>query len=244
MKARMTAKRGFLACVFLSAPLLASALACNKVEDSSVKGFPKRKCVPADSTQTGVAGASDSESASDPTKGCSDSAGGPPGGFGGKGGKFERTHRVLIVGLDPRNADPNDPTIPKGLTPELILKGLEGAAVKIAESGTPAELCLISPVVKVAEEILRGCFKKERYDVIVVGAGIRTIEANVELLESVVNTTHMMSPFAAMGFNKNPVDSAEVAARILAKLDANKPNGKPSTDTTPVKPEEPIPEAP
>lgn len=137
-------------------------------------------------------------------------------GCGGSGAASSRS--VLIVGIAPEAVDLTDPSLPPGLTAEMIRQGLTDAQTQIAAAGDHADLCMILPD-DTAEATVHGCFGTHpMYDAVVVGAGIRLPTKNLILFENVVNAIHGDARSAAIGFNMNPTDSAVAAERVLAKF--------------------------
>ena len=130
----------------------------------------------------------------------------------------ETNRSVLIVGIAPEAVDLTDPSLPPGLTVEIIRQGLVNAQAEIAAAGDHADLCMIQPDAT-AEATVHGCFATHPdYDAVVVGAGIRLPPNNLILFENVINTIHRDARFAAIAFNVNPADSAAAAERVLAKF--------------------------
>jgi hypothetical protein len=57
--------------------------------------------------------------------------------------------------------------------------------------------------------------KANRYEVIVIGGGIRKPPELLWMFEQVVNVVREHAPGAAIAFNTNPTDSADAAKRWL-----------------------------
>ncbi len=131
-------------------------------------------------------------------------------------GESEGGLNVLIVGETPESVDVSDPSLPPGLTPEIIQKGLDEAVAEIEASGNHADLCLILPD-STAEANVLNCLRSERYQGVVIGAGIRLPPSHLLFFEDVINAVHRGARWAGIAFNVNPKDSANAAGRALAK---------------------------
>ena len=67
-----------------------------------------------------------------------------------------------------------------------------------------------SPVVVVQDHL-----QQKRFDVVLIGAGIRTIPGNFLLFEKLINVVHAHAPQAKLCFNTKPTDTAEAVQRWL-----------------------------
>ena len=121
---------------------------------------------------------------------------------------------VLIIGVDPRVVDPDDPAVPRGTTPESIARGLEETLADMHGRGWTAAHCAILPDDDV-ETTIADCLRQRAWDVVVIGAGVRMPPQNLQLFERVVNSVHRGAPNAQIAFNTNPRDSADAAKRWL-----------------------------
>ena len=122
--------------------------------------------------------------------------------------------RVLLVGLDPSTVDYSDPALPPGMNAEKIDAGIKFALADITKRGWLAESCLINPdetAVSTIEHRLSG----NRYDCVVIGAGVRLPPNRLALFEAMVNAIHRSAPQTAIAFNTRPEDSGAAAARWI-----------------------------
>jgi hypothetical protein len=104
------------------------------------------------------------------------------------------------------------PDVPNPMTPDEVRSGLAAAQEKVKAAGHPLDLCLLlgdGQDEALIERTLRG----QRYDIIVVGAGIRLQPKHHLLFERVVNLVHRHAPGAAIGFNTTPIDTADAVLR-------------------------------
>lgn len=121
------------------------------------------------------------------------------------------TRSVLIIGEDPASIDFDSPDMPPGVTAKSIHDGLNGSRDRLIASGVDATILLTNGAdtigAQVAEALAQG-----RYDVVVIGAGLRVLPDLVEQFEILINTLHHDAPQARIAFNNEPKDS-DVAAR-------------------------------
>lgn len=117
---------------------------------------------------------------------------------------------ILIIGEDPAGIDFDAPGGPEGVTADSIREGLNGARDRLREEGHEAEILWThAPRIEVEASEALG---RRRWDVVVVGAGLRTLPPMAEAFERLMNVIHAEAPGARLAFNSNPADS-DVAAR-------------------------------
>jgi hypothetical protein len=122
--------------------------------------------------------------------------------------------KVLLVGFDPATVDFSDPALPPGMNAEKIHAGVKLALADMAERGWLAENCFINPdetAVPTVERLLA----VNRYDCVVIGAGVRLPPSRLGVFEAVVNAIHRAAPQAAIAFNTRPENSGAAAARWI-----------------------------
>ena len=117
--------------------------------------------------------------------------------------------RVLVLGLDPR-------TVP-GYDPEPVVAAIERGQRRFDELGIPCRLELLPYDEGAAAQEARivELLRREPYECVVVGGGIRTDEERPETFELVVNLVRRHAPQAAIAFNSRPDDTADAARRWL-----------------------------
>ena len=122
---------------------------------------------------------------------------------------------ILVIGVDPDAVDYSDPALPPGLTADKVKAGLAAVHDRFAARGDRADQCMLaldgSGAATVAARV-RGA----AYDCVVIGAGLRKPEGNLELFEAVINAVHQHAPQAAIAFNTRPDDTVQAADRALA----------------------------
>lgn len=122
--------------------------------------------------------------------------------------------RVLLIGLEPEAVDTSDPDLPPGITHEKIAAGIATALATMRERGWHGAFCSLLPDDSAAETIRTTL--AERWDCIVIGAGIRVPSKGLDLFERVINAVHEGAPGTPIAFNTNPENTADAAARWLA----------------------------
>ena len=124
--------------------------------------------------------------------------------------------RTLLVGYEPDAVDYSDPALPPGMTADKIRAGIAVALKECAARGWQADVCLVQPDDTAGPTVERQ-LASTVYDCVVIGAGVRLPPRSLGVFEAIVNAVHEAAPGAAIAFNTRPEDSAEAAARCLAK---------------------------
>lgn len=118
---------------------------------------------------------------------------------------------VLLVGWDP---DVVDYSKWPGLTPEKLRSGLEGDRDKMNTLGYDAKLGLINNADTASDSVITFLAEK-KYDCVLIGAGVRTVDEYILLFETLVNIVHQYAPQAKICFNTGPFDSVDAVKRWL-----------------------------
>jgi hypothetical protein len=124
--------------------------------------------------------------------------------------------RILFVGQKPETVDFSDPSLPPGFDAAKINAGIAVAVEKIAERGWQGDTCMITPD-DAGRSMLTRQLAEASYDCVVIGGGLRLPPKSLALFETVVNVVHQGAPKAAIAFNTRPEDTADAAARALAR---------------------------
>jgi hypothetical protein len=75
------------------------------------------------------------------------------------------------------------------------------------------QICLLD-LGETAESVLSDTLSREKFDCIMVGAGVRTLPQHTFLFEKIINTIHQKaSPSSKLCFNTNPADTVEAVLR-------------------------------
>ena len=117
--------------------------------------------------------------------------------------------RVLAIGIEPGNADYS--AFPQ-LTPELVRNYIEAQLLRLRGLGYEITSCLVD-LDEAAEAAVTSALRDERFDCIVIGAGLREPKERLLLFEKVLNVVHRLAPEAASCFNTAPADTAEAVQR-------------------------------
>lgn len=123
-----------------------------------------------------------------------------------------QSKKVLLVGIDPKKLDFTK--IPN-LTEQELSKALETQKQKLITAGYDAEWCLVD-LGKTAEKTVKDKLSKEEYNLVLIGAGIRTLPDNFILFENLINIIHQYAPNSQMGFNTNQNDT-EISVKRRVK---------------------------
>lgn len=117
--------------------------------------------------------------------------------------------RVLIVGLKPECVDFSKT---KGLTPEKLMAALNGEIAALNALGYDAGMQM-TDAGETAENVVTARLEQERYDCVVIGAGVRTFPEHFLLFEKLINVVHRSAPAAKICFNTGPGDTAAAVQR-------------------------------
>lgn len=121
---------------------------------------------------------------------------------------------VLIIGEDPSLIDFRAPGVPEGMSAEKVMAGLNGSADRLRAKGHEARILLTRDADSVDEQVSQ-VLLQGTYDVIVVGAGLRTLPPMAAQFERLINVLHRLAPESRFAFNGEPDDSDEAALRWL-----------------------------
>lgn len=117
--------------------------------------------------------------------------------------------RVLLVGL---KASVVDYTKWPELSPAKLEAAFERVRSDLDAEGFHAVWCLTDSG-ETAEAEVADALQRERPDVVLVGAGVRTDPEHHLLFEKLINRIHREAPGAAIAFNTSPFDSVEAVRR-------------------------------
>jgi hypothetical protein len=122
--------------------------------------------------------------------------------------------RVLIIGEDPALIDFDAPDAPKDMSAAKVMDGLNGSVARLQAVGHEAELLLTRDAASVEAQVSR-TVQGGSYDVIVIGAGLRTLPNMTGQFEQLMNVLRDKSPKSKLAFNSRPDDSDAAALRWL-----------------------------
>lgn len=121
---------------------------------------------------------------------------------------------ILIIGEDPSLIDFDAPGAPEDMSAEKVMAGLNGSMDRLNAAGYDAALLLTTEEAPVDDQVARALARKS-YDVIVIGAGLRTLPVMADKFERIMNALHEKAPGARLAFNSQPDDSDAAALRWL-----------------------------
>ena len=121
---------------------------------------------------------------------------------------------ILVIGVDPNAVDDSDPASPPGLSADKVKAGLAAVQQQFEARGDRADQCMLA-LDGPGEATVAAQLTAAAYDCVVIGAGLRKPEPNLELFEAVINAVHRHAPGAVIGFNTRPQDTVEAADRAL-----------------------------
>jgi len=121
---------------------------------------------------------------------------------------------VLVVGLDPTLIDFSDPGYPPGMDATKVFAGIKSSEDELTSLGYSVQTCL-TDFGETAEAVVQNQLKGNRWDCVMIGAGVRTNPSNFMLFEKVINVVHEHAPQAKLCFNQLPSDIAEAVKRWL-----------------------------
>jgi hypothetical protein len=116
---------------------------------------------------------------------------------------------VLMIGLDPEVVEYSRWP---GLTADKLLGALRADEAKLNSLGYEASICFVDRG-ETAEKVVQETLGKQKYDCIMIGAGVRTDAEHFLLFEKLINLVHQHAPDAKICFNTGPTDSAEAVQR-------------------------------
>lgn len=121
---------------------------------------------------------------------------------------------ILIIGEDPAQIDFDADDAPKGMSADKVMDGLNGSVERLEAAGHTARLLLTKDETTV-EGQARTALADGAFNVIVIGAGLRTLPPMAAQFEKLINVLHAEAPDARLAFNSNPADSDAAALRWL-----------------------------
>jgi len=121
---------------------------------------------------------------------------------------------VLIIGLDPVLIDFSQSGYAPGMNAAKVLAGLKSSEEELAQLGYVVQTCL-TDFGETAEAVLQSKLRQERFDCILIGAGVRANPRNFLLFEKMINVVHAHAPHAKLCFNTLPSDTAAAVRRWL-----------------------------
>lgn len=120
--------------------------------------------------------------------------------------------KIFLIGLDPAVVDFS--AFPS-LTYEKLSASLTAQQQGLLDMGFDAGWCLVDRG-ETAESVVRTALSAKQYDVVLIGAGVRTSPSHFLLFERLINIVHEHAPTSKICFNTNPDDTKDAVLRWLA----------------------------
>jgi hypothetical protein len=121
--------------------------------------------------------------------------------------------KVLLIGIDPKLIDANLSTATTGWDANRVRAAAQAANKRLVELGYELQSCLLDPR-WTDESVVSDTLSREKFDCIMVGAGVRVLSQNTILFEKIINTIHQKAPSSSkICFNTNPADTVEAILR-------------------------------
>jgi hypothetical protein len=125
--------------------------------------------------------------------------------------------KVLLIGIDPKLIDPNLSTA-TGWDANRVRAAAQDANKRLVELGYELQSCLLDPR-GTDESVVSDTLSREKFDCIMVGAGVRVLSQNTILFEKIMNTIHQKAPPSSkICFNTNPADTVEAILRWVGLI--------------------------
>ena len=120
--------------------------------------------------------------------------------------------KVLAIGIDPAFVDFT--TMPQ-FSPEMFRSYIDSQIERVRGLGYEVTSCLID-LGDTAEAVTTRALKAEKFDCVLIGAGLRQPGERVILFEKIINLIHGLAPEASICFNTTPADSTEAVRRWIS----------------------------
>ncbi len=124
---------------------------------------------------------------------------------------IRRMKRIVMIGLLPSVVDLS--SFP-GLTADKLAAALAREEQSLRDLGFDARWCL-TDLGETAEAAVRAALDEEPCDVVLIGAGVRSVPAHFLLFERLLNVVHERAPGAKICFNTRPDDTREAVLRWI-----------------------------
>jgi hypothetical protein len=127
--------------------------------------------------------------------------------------------KVLLIGIDPKLIDfSKTTTAATGWDANRVQTAGQDANKRLMELGYEVQSCLIVDLGETtAESVVSDILSREKFDCIMIGAGIRALPQHTLMFEKIINTIHQKAPPSStkICFNTNPNDTVEAVLRWI-----------------------------
>src|ERR1700737_3646613 len=104
---------------------------------------------------------------------------------------------ILIIGEDPTLIDFSAPEAPPDMSADKVMQGLNGSRDRLKRLGHDARI-LLTKDAETVEAQVSAALQDHRYDVIVIGAGLRTLPPMTNQFERLMNVLPERAPRAKL----------------------------------------------
>jgi hypothetical protein len=118
--------------------------------------------------------------------------------------------KVLLLGIDPNLIDSD---FPPGWDANRVKAAAEDANKRLTELGYEVQYRFVD-LGDTAESVVSDTLSREKFDCIMIGAGVRIVPQHTVMFEKIINTIHQKAPPSSkICFNTNPSDTVEAVFR-------------------------------
>lgn len=122
--------------------------------------------------------------------------------------------KVLLLGIDPKLIDGNLVTT-TGWDANRVKAIAQEANNKLTELGYEVQTCFVD-LGETAESVVSDTLSREKFDCIMIGAGVRILPQHTVLFEKIINAIHHKAPPSSKTcFNTSPGDTVEAVLRSV-----------------------------
>jgi hypothetical protein len=123
--------------------------------------------------------------------------------------------KVLLIGIDPKLIDFSKTTFTEW-DANRVQAAAQDASKRLMDLGYEVQSCLVD-LGETAESVVSDILSREKFDCVMVGAGIRILPQHTHLFEKIINTIHQKAPPSSskICFNTNPSDTVEAVVRWM-----------------------------
>lgn len=117
--------------------------------------------------------------------------------------------KVLCIGWEPNSVDYSKYP---GMDPERLRSVLEADLQKLNDIGYDAQMGYLTSEESAVKEVV-DLLSNRRFDIVLIGAGVRKDDDCFYLFEKLVNVVHQHATTAKICFNTGPTDSVQAVQR-------------------------------
>ena len=124
--------------------------------------------------------------------------------------------KVLGLGIDPKLIDSSLANTTGGWDASRVQAAAQDAIGRLMDLGYEVQTCFVD-FGETAESVVSDILSREKFDCIMVGAGVRILPQHTFLFEKIMNVIHQKtSPSSKICFNTNPSDTVEAVLRWVS----------------------------